>query len=77
MYVTLNICMFVLYWYHLYLKHPTGEIFDNKIRQICYCNDIVAQAGPSLNKGKLCQQLNNSKKCYIHIPPKKITYLRQ
>ena len=66
----------VIYWYHIYINHPSGIRLVKTTREVCYWKGFVIRAEIFVKTSKTCQQFKNRKTLYGDLPPKNIAELK-
>ena len=75
-YVTQNICIFVIDWCHFYLNHPSVSIIPKVIREVCYWKGLVTQSDIYDNLCKIFKHFKKRKTVYGRLLPKNAAELK-
>ena len=75
-YATLALRIYMLDWYHFYIKHPGWIRHVNIIHKVCYWKGLVLQADQYAKMSNACQQLKKRKTIYGQLPPTIIVPLK-
>ena len=71
-----SLLRWVLYWYHLYLKHPGGSRLTKNNPGVFYLKGLVTQEELYANPCKICHQFKRRNTQYGHLPPNNIAELK-